>query len=87
MSTWIIWLDTQGKWHAYRYSWGMDSSLDNGARAGARDFAEHPEKMAAINYPIPILAYCVHAPTRSNAISLVKQAEKRRRIGLTTLVK
>lgn len=74
--TWIVFLDKQGKWHCYSEGWGKPNSYsDANARKMAQALVGQLDGTADF-IDSAAIAYCIHASSRSRAISIAKKAHK-----------
>lgn len=88
---WVIWLDKQGKWHSWEEITigAFGTELSKESMRFAEDTAIRDAKMlvgeisgTADFIASAIVAYCIHARKRHQAIKLAKDAFKRRLISV-----
>jgi len=74
--TWVVWLDYRGKWHSADCGWFLDPLIDKGARQFAQALAGNSNGTADF-IGIAVIAYCIHAKDRYQAIKIAKKAHIR----------
>lgn len=72
-TTWVVWIDYQGKWHSSDEGWILDPMIDELARRYARALVGDSNGSADFIGTAQV-AYCIHAKGRYKAMKIAKKA-------------
>lgn len=72
--TWVVWQTKDGKWHSWGCG-GFDKYADEIARRDAKALVGQSQGTADF-IGTAVIAYCIHAKNRYQALKMAKQASK-----------